>query len=665
MSRSKASQDEKLRDFNSVGLHPVVSMYTLRTRRMNGLSITALTVLTLCCITWFLTRDIVSCVVSNSENSEVDGYYTAIGGVYVKRRLLSNSVPDVFSLLDFHRLIKILSMDEKTTTIGFSKMAWTINTNFKKKVLYSSNPSNPEKYLYTPPEGSWKVLGTDGALSDSTLTVHSCVGKLQDSPSIPSRGQKSNIEQLLAMPVTTSILCLIFYVAYYLYANRVEVSAVAYSFDAIANRGEYFKIISATLSHFDLMHLGFNTMALFQLGSALESSQYSSVVFLYSNVNLIFITILIETAILYVLIYRFNQSGLAESLSIGYSGVLFAWMVAVSVRMNKYCPIFLFPSFCVDTFHIPLPNLLSQDPSQLTFSVPVNLGPFALLLFTKLIIARSSFLGHLSGILIGYPLAWNLLNWLTPPVLVCMLASAYMWKEKLYLFDRNSSANHDELYSNLADFVNPHVLMYYRVFSLVGFLVIGLSILIVLANFNGYGPTAVRCVVGFLVIYAQLARKHSFTSYSNTSETNYVKIMYCTLVVILVVFLYDMTSLTAAYTSYNYLTGSGIPHHVVNTVLSLNIALCVVELSYIVLLLLNLYELPSALHYTSSLRLDKVSIEKDLERLGMKLLRGTPQAFSGTGHRLSGNSERANSSSGDSRGIALSPMPINTDANRR
>jgi hypothetical protein len=45
---------------------------------------------------------------------------------------------------------------------------------------------------------------------------------------------------------------------------------------------------------------------------------------------------------------------------------------------------------------------------------------------------RAAFLGHLAGIIMGYPLAWHALDWLQPPLLAALCAAAalhhaYSW----------------------------------------------------------------------------------------------------------------------------------------------------------------------------------------------------------------------------------------------
>ena len=100
-------------------------------------------------------------------------------------------------------------------------------------------------------------------------------------------------------------------------------------------------------------------------------------------------------------------------------------MVAASVRMQEFCPLFFLPSLCFPTWRLPLP---------LPVTLPVNLGPFLLLLVTKLILPQSSLTGHLAGIIAGFPLAWGMLNWLTPPLLGAGLACSFLHLQGLWVW---------------------------------------------------------------------------------------------------------------------------------------------------------------------------------------------------------------------------------------
>ena len=100
-------------------------------------------------------------------------------------------------------------------------------------------------------------------------------------------------------------------------------------------------------------------------------------------------------------------------------------MVAASVRMSEFCPLFFLPTLCFPTWFLPLPFVAP---------LPVNLGPFVLLFVTKLFLPQSSLTGHLAGIVIGFPLAWGLLDWVTPPVLGAALLLCYVHLEDLWVW---------------------------------------------------------------------------------------------------------------------------------------------------------------------------------------------------------------------------------------
>ena len=148
--------------------------------------------------------------------------------------------------------------------------------------------------------------------------------------------------------------------------------------------------------------------------------------------------------------------------SLGYSHVLFAWMAAASVRTSAFCPLPLLRTLCVPTFSL--------------LGLPVNVGPLVLVAVTKFALPRyclrtllrhvldctrllrpvcalcpiltlsfassnplllhyslrrTSLIGHLAGLAVGYPLAWGALAWLTPPVLAALAAAAYIYLQHL------------------------------------------------------------------------------------------------------------------------------------------------------------------------------------------------------------------------------------------
>ena len=202
-----------------------------------------------------------------------------------------------------------------------------------------------------------------------------------------------------------------------------------YSFE----KSQFYRIVSASVCHFEIFHLGFNMYALYQL---MEVETFvNSLKYLYLSVDLVIITMWISLLMYHILITKFNRVDYINAPCVGYSCVLFAWMVVWSVNMREFCPIMFLPSFCFETYFV-IPG------------VPINIGPIILLFITKLIIPRSSFLGHLSGIIIGYPLTWGLLDWLTPYVVVPLCICSLLFLKKLFFWEL-SSYSQDPTSNNL------------------------------------------------------------------------------------------------------------------------------------------------------------------------------------------------------------------------
>ena len=434
----------------------------------------------------------VSCTVVNSNQKTIDGYYEALNGIYSRKSLDVDYNPDIFELIDRKRSF---SADN---VIALSTHMWSIY-DMKNGMLFKNQPEHPEDFLYQPPRNGWTSTGSSvsiGSTTASPLSITHCVGSLENSPSV-NIGATSNVQQLLERPITTVLLVIIFSVAYYLWAYKVEVSAVSDSYEKVVLCREYWRAVTASFSHFDLWHLAFNTMSLYQLG--LLEPVYGSVEFLYLSMDLVVITMVLCSLMYHVLITQFNRSDMITQQSVGYSCVLFAWMVALSSRLRNYCPIFLFPNFCIDTWYVPLPQAMIRATAL--DSIPINVGPFALLLVTKFIMPRSSLIGHLAGIIIGYPLSWNLLKGLTPPVLIAIVIIGYVCSERLFVwrYPAFSAENVD-----LESFVEAHLIRNQKVLLIVGGL-FSITMAPALVFFMGLNQIVPRLLEGFLLCSAAYA----------------------------------------------------------------------------------------------------------------------------------------------------------------
>ena len=289
-------------------------------------------VLLICLIaTFFTLYDWSSCVVNNTNNNgkrkQLNGYYAGNQGVYKRINTKQKWFLDFFSLYE----AKIENNPNSVIIYDNDNQKWLITRikNNKTIPIYESITTT-DASSSVPPSSSWNDVSTTPP-SPSSLTIIAR-GNLQPV----SKREPSNIEKLFERPITNIILFFLSYIAYYIWAYRIDQGLLTFSYAAFIDNKEWWRVITASVSHFDLMHLGFNAMGVYQIDM---ESIYNSVKYLYLSINLIIITILIVTGIFYILITRYNQQQFIYAQSVGYSCVLFAWLVASSVRMNEFCPL--------------------------------------------------------------------------------------------------------------------------------------------------------------------------------------------------------------------------------------------------------------------------------------------------------------------------------------
>jgi membrane associated rhomboid family serine protease len=140
---------------------------------------------------------------------------------------------------------------------------------------------------------------------------------------------------------------------------------------------EYYRILSSTVFHVNLMHIGMNALSTSAIGTMLEKRMGTLrlmvsiwwAMFLTSSLYVIF------SWLAYVLV---GYDSLLYSHAAGFSGVIFHMSV--------------------------LETYMHPGPSRSLFgfiSVPPPLYPWALLVLLQFIMPNISFLGHLAGILTG------------------------------------------------------------------------------------------------------------------------------------------------------------------------------------------------------------------------------------------------------------------------
>jgi len=272
---------------------------------------------------------------------------------------------------------------------------------FDNANAYSSN-------LKFPPSGQWSLIDTNDGHRVTTIDV--------DCPSNENHFNSNEPEFLKVYPATTFLFILNTGIAFLYWDKRIDPSSVCKQYSKIVSgEMELWRSFTGALAHFELLHLGFNMMTLQALGSVLEP-MYGSITFLFYNICLIPLTTILMLILIKIQIIQSGNEAHAQTSTVGFSGVLFAWVVVLSLERNTVCPLSFAQGLCFDTYRV--------------MNLKFNLAPFVQLLVTHFIMPRASFIGHLSGIICGYMLHWNILPievfW-SPNVLIPAILFLHWW----------------------------------------------------------------------------------------------------------------------------------------------------------------------------------------------------------------------------------------------
>ena len=244
--------------------------------------------------------------------------------------------------------------------------------------------------------------------------------------------RNENLEQILYRPATTLLLGLNVYLAYRYWDGRISPSSVAKIYSKIVVENELWRSFSGATAHFEPLHLGFNMMSLYSLGMELEEN-FGSINFFLYNVSLIVLTTAVMMNLTWLRIRHTGNTALSETSTVGFSGVLFAWMVVASLERSNTCPVPFLPDMCFDTYNF--------------WGLKFNAGPLVQLVIAQFIMPRVSFVGHLAGIICGFLVHWSLvpLSLFGPQILIPASFLAHLWiVRKCVPIERDANAEDEE-----------------------------------------------------------------------------------------------------------------------------------------------------------------------------------------------------------------------------
>lgn len=202
---------------------------------------------------------------------------------------------------------------------------------------------------------------------------------------------KPLIYEILEKPATSCIIGICSAIWFYIQKKNIGYSHVGLSYET-AMEGQHWRIITSAFSHISIIHLVFNMSALWSLGVVEQLENVGLGVEYYLQYTLVMVVVsgVLVLAMYHLLIQRFKVEYFRRVTAVGYSCVVFGWMTVLSVKQ---------PSSKLNLFGF--------------LSLPISFAPFESLVFTSIIVPQASFLGHLSGIVVGYAIAWGLIHGMT------------------------------------------------------------------------------------------------------------------------------------------------------------------------------------------------------------------------------------------------------------
>ena len=234
----------------------------------------------------------------------------------------------------------------------------------------------------------------------------------------PQASASPLVRDATSRPLSTFMIALNVGIFAYQRLHSVQAAKFAVSYRTTVEDLESWRVVSASLSHLGVMHIAFNMASLYALGS-LEGSLGALRYFAYSF-DLIILPVALLLACAHGLYRGCGVERYRDAMSAGFSCVIFGLMVVDALATRRVCPVPFAPALCFATYELPLGGFGAGFHPTVAF----NAAPFVMLVVTQVIVPKASFLGHLCGIAVGYPIAWGVLRWCTPPLVAKMCALA-------------------------------------------------------------------------------------------------------------------------------------------------------------------------------------------------------------------------------------------------
>lgn len=235
--------------------------------------------------------------------------------------------------------------------------------------------------------------------------------------------------EILEKPATSCIIGICSAIWFYIQKKSIGYAQVGLSYETAVD-GHYWRLITSAFSHISVLHLVFNMSALWSLGVVEQLGHIGLGVEYYLHYTLVLVVLsgVLVLGAYHVLIQKFRLDYFKRVTAVGYSCVVFGWMTILAVKQ---------PSSKLDLFGF--------------LSLPISFAPFESLIFTSIIVPQASFVGHLSGIVVGYSIAWGLIHGMNNYWAVSMLG----WTILVFVFSLKRTGAVDFTFIEIEPVTDP------------------------------------------------------------------------------------------------------------------------------------------------------------------------------------------------------------------
>ncbi|GAB5358263.1 hypothetical protein AAMO2058_000442700 [Amorphochlora amoebiformis] len=201
-----------------------------------------------------------------------------------------------------------------------------------------------------------------------------------------SGGPPLTFENLKNTALTSTTIVVNTAIWFYLWNFNVNIEKFGYQYEKVVQGKELWRFFSASYAHVHPLHLVFNMASLWN--ASIMEVYLGHMIYAKYTFILVVLSMATVTVFYYVMIRYFERPHYRHLYSLGYSCVVFGWMMI-------QCEYF------------------GGHMSYFGLVIPARLSPFLALIITSIIVPRASFIGHLSGIIIGELISRGVFDWHT------------------------------------------------------------------------------------------------------------------------------------------------------------------------------------------------------------------------------------------------------------